>query len=74
MSAEHVHKLERDHTIRRQAARHETDDQPKFAAKQSNILSLQRLVGNQQVQRMLAQGTLPAPLQRCNCGGEQEEL
>jgi hypothetical protein len=76
MAGEHLHTLQREHSLRRKPDVHETDDQPGLAVKPQGIIGLQRYIGNQGVQRLLAQGTLTAQglVQRCNCGGKDDEV
>jgi hypothetical protein len=83
MADKHLQKLYRDHTLRRKPLLQNGEEQRELLAKQSDIVGLQRLVGNRGVQSLLARGRISqhgmsrglmraqgAPsIQRCGCGG-----
>lgn len=74
MNAEHIHKADHTHSVRRKPTA-VAESQPRSVSRQPNISSLQRLVGNQEVQRMISQGMLGSKLQRCaTCSGDKEEM
>jgi hypothetical protein len=89
MAGAQLQHLQREHALRRKPDLHEMEKQPGLAVKQRGIVGLQRLVGNQAVQRLIAQGKLSShgfaqrkpAIQRCSCGGtcaackgQEEEL
>jgi hypothetical protein len=56
---------------------HTPDEPPSLAVKPQGIVGLQRYVGNQGVQRLLAQGLMQMKpeIQRCSsCAGNDEEV
>lgn len=72
MASEHPHLLHREHGLRRNTQTHKT--QEPSVVKPQGIVGLQRLVGNQAVQRLLSEGKMSpqGSLQRCNCGKDDE--
>ena len=71
------HRADKEHYLRRSTGVHQTEDQQELIAQQPALVNLQQHIGNQGVQRLLAQGRLSSQgivqkkpeIQRCGCGG-----
>jgi hypothetical protein len=67
----------KEHYLRRSTGVHEAEDRQELIAQQPAVVGLQQHIGNQGVQRLLAQGRLSSQgivqnkpeIQRCGCGG-----